>query len=527
MSKSQKGINSPNEQKDEIESTSKKLLNRKTKRENNNSLESDNNFQTNLANEIRCSICLEYEKYSSKSCYKCNVCFSHFHLDCYNLFTFTGEESEKVSTENINNFVCMRCSEEKKNNITILCHLCGEHDGIMKKKDEQYIHHYCYVYFKDILEHLKNGKCKNCKIKNIPVLKCEYHGCKDKYHIKCALEKGIIISLPFLRGDDKSNETFNDKIPFFCEIHNKELIDNYAQLMSAMADSMKDKNKKPNDNNNENSNKNIPNINNNEEIMSLNKEKKDSNNNNINDNNNQEKIVYNNTNEGNKDNEEDKDNKSISSNSNIGENYGSNNDSQASEKTPVNNYSLDKGDNSINDKNSIMSNNITSNDNENSKHNNKESHNNKETNNNNEDMNVSVSKNNNEENKNNENKNENINERNENDKINNNKDEEVDDLIDIKMEVDEEDNKNMNKDKKNEENNENSNINKIEEEEEEDINNTSSKEKQSIENKNEIKQKEEYKIPEIKYEIIDLFDNFRKINEDYSFPGSFYKFHSI
>ena len=44
MSRSQKSLNSSIEQKDEVESNSKKLLNRKTKRDNNNiSLKSDIN----------------------------------------------------------------------------------------------------------------------------------------------------------------------------------------------------------------------------------------------------------------------------------------------------------------------------------------------------------------------------------------------------------------------------------------------------------------------------------------------------
>ncbi len=35
----------------------------------------------------------------------------------------------------------------------------------------------------------------------------------------------------------------------------------------------------------------------------------------------------------------------------------------------------------------------------------------------------------------------------------------------------------------------------------------------------------EYNPPEIKHEKIDLFDNFKNKNENYTFPGAFYKFH--
>ena len=511
MSRSQKSLNSSIEQKDEVESNSKKLLNRKTKRDNNLPLESD--IKSILANEIRCSICLEYEKFSSKSCYKCIVCSSHFHLDCYNLFNFPEEKPDTVTLENINNFTCARCKEEKENNINIPCNLCGEHDGIMKKKDDKYIHHYCYVFFKNSLSNVRNGKCKNCKIKNIPVLKCEYHGCKDKYHIKCALEKGIIFSLADLR-DDKRKEVFNEKIHFYCETHNKEMIDNYAQILSASVDSMKDKNKKAPDNNpinelqnNDNDNKDTnSNIIISEEILSSNKEK--DNNINLNKNNNNEEINKDNINEENKE----KEKKSINSNS---EN-GSDNGSQASDKTPEMNYSLDKKkNNSINGQSPL-----DSNENDNSKNNNNDNNNNNNDNENN--MNVSVSENNSEKNNNNNNEN-----KNKNENENNNNKEDEDETFDIKMDVVEEDkNKSDGKEKKNEDNNNNTNsLSKIDEEEEEDIN--TRKENQTTDNRSEFQEKTEYKIPEIKYETIDLFENFRKMNENYCFPGSFYKFHGV
>ena len=63
----------------------------------------------------------------------------------------------------------------------------------------------------------------------------------------------------------------------------------------------------------------------------------------------------------------------------------------------------------------------------------------------------------------------------------------------------------------------NNNNDKIEEDEEAEI-----IIKENIDMKN-----EEYKAPEIKREPIDLFGNFRKMNENYCFPGSFYRFHGI
>ena len=63
-----------------------------------------------------------------------------------------------------------RCKEEEKNlnNTKITCHLCVEHNGIMKHlKDNLYTSHYFYLFFKDKLNQIKvgkTGKCSNCKI---------------------------------------------------------------------------------------------------------------------------------------------------------------------------------------------------------------------------------------------------------------------------------------------------------------------------------------------------------------------------
>ena len=455
MSKSQKGASSPNE-REEIESGSKKLLNRKTKRENTISLDGD---QINLSDEIRCSICLEYEKVIPK-CYKCSRCSSYFHLDCYNFFIYSDNEAGKILNIDQNNFICNKCEEEKKNNSKLICHYCGDNSGIIKKlkENQYYIHHYCYVFFKENLNP-KNGKCKNCKVKNIPVLKCETQGCKDKYHIKCAIEKGIIFSLYFMR-DEKENrkDSFDSKINFFCDIHNEATIKDYRTYASAMAQSMHDTEiyKKPNKNDNASSN-----------------------NNSFNNTKNEQKNIENN-NEENKENDLDNFNKSLSITSNNGDNldngdnYASNNDSRDdSEKTPRNNYPINENNSSIS-KNDISNDPKISNDTisgsgtKDNKINQENPMNNR----------INLGKRNNS----------NF----EKEKINN------------KMEIDEgEENKNDNKDFLNE----NNAINKEDE------------------NDDYEKRKKEYKIPEIKYEKIDLYENFKKMNENYIFPGSFYKFH--
>ena len=459
------------EQKEETEN-SKKLLNRKTKRENNtNNNESSNNPQLSLKNEIMCSICLDYERFSTK-CYKCITCNSFFHLECYNLFIFSENEKEYIKEDNPNldNFKCSRCKEEEKNgnNTKITCYLCVEHNGIMKHlKDNLYIHHYCFVFFKDKLHQIKGGKggkCNNCKIKNIPIFKCESSGCKNKFHIKCALEKGLIFSLSFLHDNQK--EKFDEKIPFFCEVHGKDSIENYSQYITAMTQSMDDKKVNPDIKELQNENKNE-----NEKINNdLNKENS--------------KDNANSNNQKNDENEKEKPINSIGSNSVHGD-YGSNESEEASEKTPVNHYPKEKD-------NSISSNNAISNDN-----------------NNNENKNENSDIVNGNDNINNESKKE-------NESLNNeNNEEEVDIML-----IEDENRENKNENSNNENNSKN---------DKDDIISSENKDKEDmdVELNEEENKFEDYKPPEIKHEIIDLFENFNKMNKDYCFPGSFFKFKNI
>ena len=110
MSKSHK--DSINDIKSDLDSSSnKQFLNRKKKRDPNISSEI---FDLNSSyNETRCSICLGEEKLVS-NCYKCKTCSAIFHIECYNLFTFAETKEEKISKENMNDFECYRCKEEKK-----------------------------------------------------------------------------------------------------------------------------------------------------------------------------------------------------------------------------------------------------------------------------------------------------------------------------------------------------------------------------------------------------------------------------
>ena len=296
MSKSQKdSINDIKSDQDSL--SNKQLLNRKKKRDSNISSEIfDQNSSTN--NEIICSICLGEEKLIP-NCFKCSTCSSYFHIECYNLFTFPETKEDKINIENaLNNFECYRCKEEKKYGMEFTCYICKRHSGIIKKiEEEKFLHHFCYVFFKDNLNYSKGGNCNKCSRKKIQVLKCEDAKCKEKYHIQCAIDHKIIFCLPYMRsGDlkvDKNN--FNEKIPFYCEIHNYDLIKNFKDYTLTMQISKNDKiqpnisetQKNENDNNIEKENnikKNIEEEKNNNSNNKISKESKDNEINNKNEN---------------------------------------------------------------------------------------------------------------------------------------------------------------------------------------------------------------------------------------------------
>ena len=259
MSKSQK--DSINDYKSDQDSLSnKQFLNKKKKRDSNISSEMEQNSLTN--HEIRCSICLGEEKLIP-NCFKCKTCEAYFHVECYNLFTFPETIEAKLHEENVlENFECYRCKKEKEMDTEFRCSVCKRHEDIMKQfEPKQFVHHYCYVFFKDSLGNIKSGgSCKECSHKKIPVLKCEEGKCKDKYHIQCAINKGIIIWLPFMRGDEKINpDKFNDKITFLCYEHNEIVLNEFKNYALTMQIS---KNDKENTENKEqkNENKNAQNI---------------------------------------------------------------------------------------------------------------------------------------------------------------------------------------------------------------------------------------------------------------------------
>ena len=491
MTKSQK--DSINEIKSDIDSLSNNhLLNRKKKRDSNISSEIfDQNSSAN--NEIRCSICLGEEKLIP-NCYKCSTCSSYFHLDCYNLFTFPETKEEKITKEIAsNNFECYRCKKEKEYREEYKCFVCNTHSGIMKRFEEKkFLHHFCYVFFKDNLNNLKGGICKICKGKKKPVLKCQGEGCKDKYHIQCAIDEKIIFCLPYMRTDDikLDEKNFNEKIPFYCEVHNDLLIKNFKEYSLTVQISKNDKIQA--------------------EIPGEQKKEKENENKDINSKKDSEE-------EENKKNEEKKEEKNRS-NSNINSNIIIDNKKEEENKEE-NKNNEEKELNKKTIITSVINLNVAN-----------EVHSNSNSNINN----VSnVSNNNNNINKENEEKEKEKN--NSNNNLNNSKSEKNNDSVQsspntpVKIDLSKHSSKNVSSVKIN---NDNNNMSLKKEKSsmiEDDIDININVDKMNLNNSNDEDESDEedmeYTPPEIKHEEIDLFENFKIRNEKYVLPGAFYKFH--
>ena len=483
MSKSQK--DSINEIKSDIDSLSNNhLLNRKKKRDSNISSEIfDQNSSAN--NEIRCSICLGEEKLIP-NCYKCTTCSSYFHLECYNLFTFPETKEEKITKEIAsNNFECYRCKKEKDYKEEFKCFVCNTHSGIMKRIEEKkFLHHFCYVFFKDNLNNLKGGICKICKTKKKPVLKCQGEVCKDKYHIQCAIDEKIIFCLPYMRTDDikLDEKNFNEKIPFYCDVHNDLLIKNFKEYSLTMQISKNDKIQT--------------------EIPGEQKKEKENENQEINNKKNNEE-------EENKSNKEQKEEEKNNSNANTNNNNNSTENKKEEEKKLIE----EKESNKKTIITSVINLNVAN-----------EVHSNSNINN--------VSNNNNKENEEKEKEKE---KNNSNNNLNNSKSEKNNDSVQsspntpVKIDLSKHSSKNVSSVKINSDINNMSLKKEKSSMIEDDIDININVDKMNLNNSNdEVESDEEdmeYTPPEIKHEEIDLFENFKNRNEKYVLPGAFYKFH--
>ena len=206
-----------------------------------------------LPNLPKCDICLQYSDLSREKLVSCSICKCLFHKSCYNQYEEISPSDNDSAIYN-----CIRCSEAFKLKIPlneITCFICGRSNKTLNynKTTRDFYHQICLNFFcefneikpeqisKDLIRKWRyKNSCKYCgeKLsKNVAVIKCKKPTCKDYYHIACAIEKGMIFDLNFMK--EYYHVSKNNQIPFFCSNHNKKISHEYKNFIMKKFDEKK------------------------------------------------------------------------------------------------------------------------------------------------------------------------------------------------------------------------------------------------------------------------------------------------
>ena len=183
-------------------------------------------------NKLKCEICLKFSDFSEEDLLSCSSCKCLFHKSCYDQF-----ELYENST-----FKCIRCCYALKENKSIKeykCFICGNSSGVLNRNSltNYFYHKICVDLLNEFIglegedickENIRKWRYKNsCRYcgeklsKAKAVIKCKNPKCKEYYHIPCAIEKGMIFDLKYMK--EFYNVSNFDEIPFFCSNHNKKI----------------------------------------------------------------------------------------------------------------------------------------------------------------------------------------------------------------------------------------------------------------------------------------------------------------
>ena len=199
-----------------------------------------------LPNLPKCDICLQYSDLSKEKLVSCSICKCLFHKSCYNQYEEISPSDNDTAIYN-----CIRCTEAFKLKISIneiTCFICGRSNKALNynKTTRDFYHQICFDFFcefnnikpeqisKDLIRKWRyKNSCKYCgeKLsKNVAVIKCKKPTCKDYYHLACAIEKGMIFDLNFMK--EYYHVSKNNQIPFYCSNHNKKISHEYKNFIS-------------------------------------------------------------------------------------------------------------------------------------------------------------------------------------------------------------------------------------------------------------------------------------------------------
>ena len=214
------------------------LISRKTNRGRKEKNKFDNN-------QPKCEVCLEFAEFSKETLISCSLCNCFFHKSCFNQY-----EEITSSDEEVKYYRCIRCTHAlnlNKNINEFKCFICYHSDKVLKFNRVQgiYYHQICLDNLPELnclpeeeitKDKIKKWRYKNsCKFcgkklsKNIAVTKCKNPKCKEHYHIPCAVVKGIIFNLKFMKEFYHVDK--NNQIPFYCSNHNKKIYNQYKNYL--------------------------------------------------------------------------------------------------------------------------------------------------------------------------------------------------------------------------------------------------------------------------------------------------------
>ena len=183
-------------------------------------------------NKLKCEICLQFSDFSQEDLLSCSTCKCLFHKSCYDEYEIVDNSTYK----------CIRCIYALKENKSIneyKCFICGTSNKVLNRNtlNNCFYHKICLNMLNEFIglegedickENIRKWRYKNsCRYcgeklsKAKAVIKCKNPKCKEYYHIPCAIEKGMIFDLNFMKNF--YNVSSNDEIPFYCSNHNKKL----------------------------------------------------------------------------------------------------------------------------------------------------------------------------------------------------------------------------------------------------------------------------------------------------------------
>ena len=188
-------------------------------------------------NKTKCEVCLEFSDFSKEDLISCSTCKCFFHKSCYEQYELCQSSFVEASS-----YKCKRCFYALKNNKPIedyKCFICGNYNGVLSRNslNNLFYHKICINLlneFKDLegddlcKENIRRWRYKNsCRYcgeklsKAKAVIKCKNPKCKEFFHIPCAIHKGMIFDLNFMKQYYKVSSF--DEIPFYCSNHNKKI----------------------------------------------------------------------------------------------------------------------------------------------------------------------------------------------------------------------------------------------------------------------------------------------------------------